>query len=298
MRFDWTDLRIFLHVYEAGSMTGAAARCHLTLAAVSARIRALEDGNGIVLLERKARGVAATAAGEVLADHARRVFDQVLQLERDLLHARGKGPRRTVLLANSAALARPLADAVAEVQALDASGPILVRESASEATVQALRCGAADVGIVSDAVETRGLRADDLGPDPLVLVVPGKHALAARSGICFAEALAQPWVAWGEQGALSAHLQMRALALGARIEPRLSYPTLPGVLRLVSGGLGVTVLPRAVLPPQPGDAGYACIPLQEAWALRRLQVCRLQGGEGERLRARLAERIAACWPRA
>ena len=297
MRFDWTDLRIFLHVYEAGSMTGAAARCHLTLAAVSARIRALEEANGIVLLERKARGVAATPAGEVLAAPARRVFDQVLQLERDLLHARGKGARRTVLLANSAALARPLAEALAEVQTFDGSGPILVRESASEATVQALRCGAADVGIVSDAVETRGLRVDDLGPDPLVLVVPGTHALAARTDISFAEALDQPWVAWGEQSALSAHLQMRALALGTHIEPRLTYPMLAGVLRLVSGGLGVTVLPQAVLPPPSGDAGYACIPLQEAWALRRLQVCRLPDGEGEGLRARLAGRIAACWPK-
>lgn len=293
MRFDWTDLRIFLHVCEAGSMTGAAARAHLTLAAVSARIRALEEGNGIVLLQRQARGVVPTAAGEVLAAHARLVFDQVQRLERDLLHAQAHTARRTVLLANSSALARPLADALPGADEAADTQPILVRESSSEATVQALRCGTADVGIVSDAVETRGLVATQLGPDPLVLVVARTHALAARPRIAFREALALPWVAWGEQSALSAHLQMRAIALGAPIAPRITYPAIGGVLGLVGRGLGVTVLPRAVLHGEAAATGVACVPIEEGWADRRLLVCRPEGGDV--LRARLVERIRRHW---
>lgn len=293
MRFDWTDLRIFLHVCEAGSMTAAAARANLTLAAVSARMRGLEQSCGIVLLERQARGVAPTAAGEVLAAHARLVFDQVQRLQRDLLQAHGNAPRRAVLLANSSALARPLADAVAAADPAGSGRTLLVRESASEATVQALRSGAADVGIVSDAVETRGLLAKDLGPDPLVLVVARTHALAARPAVAFREALALPWVAWGEQSALSAHLQMRAIALGTPIAARVTYPVLEGVLRLVGGGLGVTVLPRAVLPGDPAAAGVACIPMEERWAGRRLLVCRPEGGDS--LRAGLVERICRLW---
>jgi DNA-binding transcriptional LysR family regulator len=293
MRLDWTDLRIFLHVCDAGSMTAAAARAHLTLAAVSARMRGLEESCGIVLFERRARGVVPTAAGEVLAAHARLVFDQVQRLQRDLLQAHGAAPRRTVLLANSSALARPLADALADAGPASGARPLLVRESASEATVQALRSGAADVGIVSDAVETRGLVAQELGPDPLVLVVARAHALAARPAVGFRETLAQPWVAWGEQSALSAHLQMRAIALAAPITPRVTYPALEGVLRLVAGGVGVTVLPRAVLPADPAAAGVACIPMQERWAARRLLVCRPEGEDG--LRAELVERIGRLW---
>lgn len=293
MRFEWTDLRIFLHVCEAGSMTAAATRAHLTLAAVSARMRSLEASCGIVLLERRARGVVPTAAGEVLAAHARLVFDQVQRLQRDLLQAHGDAPRRTVLLANSSALARPLADALLENGPAPDGRPLLVRESASEATVQALRSGAAEVGIVSNAVETRGLVAQDLGPDPLVLVAARTHALASRPAVAFREALAQPWVAWGEQGALSAHLQMRAIALGTPIVPRVSYPALAGVLRLVAGGLGVTVLPRAVVPADADAAGVACIALEDPWAGRRLLVCRPEGGDASR--AELVERIRRAW---
>lgn len=292
MRFDWTDLRIFLHVCEAGTMTGAAARAHLTLAAVSARIRGLEESSGIVLLHRHARGVSPTPAGEVLAAHARHVLQDAQQLERDLLHARTGAARATVLLANSSALARPLADAIAEAGEAAAGRTILVRESPSEATVQALRSGVADLGIVSDAVETRGLATRMLGPDPLVLVAPRGHPLAARTSVRFVEALGEPWVAWGEQSALSTHLLLHALAAGARIEAHITYPRIGGVLRLVGRGLGVSVLPEAVVRRY-ATAEVACVPLEEAWAQRRLLVCHVEGGDP--LRERVAERLAAHW---
>jgi DNA-binding transcriptional LysR family regulator len=293
MRFEWTDLQVFLQVCEAGSMTRAATRCHLTLAAVSSRIRNLEEVNAIVLLVRHARGVSPTAAGEVLARHARTVLDQVQLLDRELLHAQNEAPRLLVLLANSSALAGPLAEGIAELVAPLAERPLLVRESASEATVQALRSGSADVGIVSDAVETRGLLARELAPDPLVLVVPRQHPFATRTRVRFAEALTQPWVAWGEVGALSTHLQMHALALGARIQAQTTFPTVHGVLRLVAAGAGITVLPQSVLARWTDSEALARVTLEEAWAKRRLLVCRPE--DGNALRSHLTEEIAKRW---
>ena len=89
------NYRNFLAIVEAGSMTAAAQRCHLTLAAVSARMRAMEASSGTLLLERRARGVVPTPAGEVLAAHARIVVYQVRQLEDDLGHASGRARRRS-----------------------------------------------------------------------------------------------------------------------------------------------------------------------------------------------------------
>ena len=42
MRFDLTDLRLFVHVVEAGSITRGAERMHLAIAAASTRIRNME----------------------------------------------------------------------------------------------------------------------------------------------------------------------------------------------------------------------------------------------------------------
>lgn len=60
MRFDLTDLRLFLHVVEAGSITAGADRAHLALASASARIRGMEDELGAPLFERVRHGIEPT----------------------------------------------------------------------------------------------------------------------------------------------------------------------------------------------------------------------------------------------
>src|SRR5438270_10961473 len=77
LRFDLTDLRLFLHVAEAASITHGASRSNMALASASERIRAMEDALGAPLLERKRRGVQLTPAGAALARHARIVTQQL-----------------------------------------------------------------------------------------------------------------------------------------------------------------------------------------------------------------------------
>jgi len=57
MRFDLTDLKLFLHVVDAGSITAGAERMHLAVAAASTRIRNMEIELGTALLNRDRQGV-------------------------------------------------------------------------------------------------------------------------------------------------------------------------------------------------------------------------------------------------
>ena len=52
MRFDFTDLNLFRHIVEAGSITHGAARSNIALAAASTRIRKMELAFGTALLVR------------------------------------------------------------------------------------------------------------------------------------------------------------------------------------------------------------------------------------------------------
>ena len=105
MHFDLTDLRLFLHVQEAGTITGGAAASYMTLASASERIRGMEDSLGSPLLSRARRGVQLTPAGRTLAHHAQLVLRQIDQLQGELgdYGAGIKGHVR--LLCNSSALA-------------------------------------------------------------------------------------------------------------------------------------------------------------------------------------------------
>ena len=73
MRFDLTDLSLFRHVVEAGSITHGAERAHLALAAASTRIRNMEGALGATLLTRSRAGVRPTQAGRT-AEERRSLF--------------------------------------------------------------------------------------------------------------------------------------------------------------------------------------------------------------------------------
>ncbi|MBO1901282.1 LysR family transcriptional regulator [Leucobacter weissii] len=80
---DWSlrELRCFVTAAEAGSLTAAAAELHVSQAAVSRRIAALEGSLGRQLLRRGRHGCEATAAGEQLLPQARRVLAEASRLE-------------------------------------------------------------------------------------------------------------------------------------------------------------------------------------------------------------------------
>ena len=94
MPFDLTDLRLFVHVHEAGSITGGAARSHLALPSASERIRGMESALGAALLVRGQRGVRLTAAGHTLLHHARLVLRQMEHLRGDLADQIGRASCR------------------------------------------------------------------------------------------------------------------------------------------------------------------------------------------------------------
>lgn len=72
--FDSRLLRAFVAVVDAGSFTVAADRIHITQSTISQQIARLEEAVGQQLVDRTARPIRATAAGERLIGYARRIL--------------------------------------------------------------------------------------------------------------------------------------------------------------------------------------------------------------------------------
>ncbi|WP_028448883.1 MULTISPECIES: LysR family transcriptional regulator [Chitinibacter] len=81
-------LKTILAIAEAGSLTRAAERLHLTQSALSHQVRLLEDHYGLPLFTRKSSPLKLTAAGEKLAQLATHVLPQVASTERDIARLR------------------------------------------------------------------------------------------------------------------------------------------------------------------------------------------------------------------
>ncbi|QQL45683.1 LysR family transcriptional regulator [Sulfuriroseicoccus oceanibius] len=69
------QLQYFVAVAELGGISAAARQANITQPALSRQIKALEDELGVALLERGARSISLTAAGELMADEAKRILN-------------------------------------------------------------------------------------------------------------------------------------------------------------------------------------------------------------------------------
>jgi len=273
MHFDLTDLRLYLNILDTGNITAGAARSHLSLAAASARVRAMEASLGIDLLERGRRGVTPTPAGKALAQHARVLLQHAEHLQQDLAeYAKGvKGQVR--LLCNTSAMTEYLPELLASFLNSHPNLDIDQQELPSSRITHALRQGAADLGIVSDAVDTAGLQTWPFRDDPLVLVLPSGHPLADGRTPSFSETLNHDYVGLNATSALAIYLEEQALHTGMRMQMRIRAEGFDGVIRMVAHGAGIAVVPKAAIERRPSQSSYHYVPLQEAWAHRALLLC-------------------------
>ena len=79
---DWNDLRFFLALHAAGSLSGAARASGVEHSTVARRIESLEAAVGVRLFDRFPRGWSLTSAGHELLPHAQRMEEDLHALMR------------------------------------------------------------------------------------------------------------------------------------------------------------------------------------------------------------------------
>ena len=273
MHFDLTDLRLYLNILDSGNITAGAVRSNLSLAAASARIRAMEASFGIGFLQRGRRGVTPTSAGKALAKHARALLQQAEHMQQDLAeYAKGvKGQVR--LLCNTTAITEYLPELLADFLHEHSNLDIDLQELPSARITHALRQGAADLGIVSDAVDTDDLQTRAFRDDPLVLILPRDHPLADNQSLSFSDTLHHDYVGLNANSALAVYLEEQALHIGSRLQIRIRTDGFEGVMRMVARGAGLAIVPLAAVERWPGGRPFKWTALQEPWAQRKLLLC-------------------------
>ena len=281
MRFDLLTLNLVLAIAETRSITRGAAREHLALAAASKRLSDLETRLGVLLFERRARGVELTEAGRALVRHIRSLNASLHALESEVVEfSRGiKGHLR--IAANASAIAECLpADLAAFSQAHP--GIRISLEDLTSAEVQAAVAeGRADVGIFVPPQHESRLSCQPYREGELAVLVPRGHVLAGRAAIPAADlnptataavrfdALLDFDIVGLHLGA-AVHEQMRerAQALGRTLNVRVQVRGFDAIAQLVEAGLGVAVLPKGVAQRFARIFAVQPLALDEDWARR------------------------------
>jgi DNA-binding transcriptional LysR family regulator len=273
MRFDLVDLRLFLHVADAHSITHGARRANLALASASERIRGMEKMLGVALLVRDRRGVSLSPAGQCLLEHARLIVRQAERMRGDLAcYARGLSGTVS-LLSNTAAISEHLPSILASFLADHPTLNVDVEERESTDIAEAIASGAADVGIASEAAVSEALQTIPFRNDQLVVVMPHGDALSRSRRLRLIDIIEREFVALPSDSALQRHLAGQAARLGAIMKVRARVHGFDAVCRMVETGVGIAIVPEASAKRSKRSMRINAVKLQDSWANRRLAIC-------------------------
>jgi DNA-binding transcriptional LysR family regulator len=274
MRFDLVDLRLFLFVVEAASITNGAARAGMTLASASERIRLMEESLGAALLERHRRGVHVTPAGAALVHHAQLVVQQLERMREELSEYADGFRGRVRLLANTTATAEFLPAGLGAFLSLHPQIDIDLEERSSREIVRAVAQNLAEIGIVGDEVNpAKELQTFPFAEDRLVLIAPRDHVVSRQRTIGFREALGYDYVGLAAGHALQEQMEDHAARAGRRLKLRVRVPGFDAVCQVVGSGIGVAIVPAAAARRYRRSTAIRIITLTDTWAPRRLTIC-------------------------
>lgn len=273
MRFGFTDLNLFRHIVEAGSITHGAERSNLALAAASTRIRKMELAFGTELLVRGRQGVVPTQAGRTLLQHTRGILAQVERLQEDLTpYARGLAGQVRVL-SNTNALTEFLPESLSSFLMAYPDISVDLEERLSDEIVGLMAEGAADIGIVAGTVDHGNLHSFPFRSDRFVLVVAKGHPLANRTRIAFAEVLEYDMVGLDRASAIQRFLADKASRSGRPLRLRVQLRSFDAICRMVEANVGVGIVPETTVKRSERAMAISAVRLTDAWALRELSIC-------------------------
>jgi LysR family transcriptional regulator, hca operon transcriptional activator len=248
-------LRYFIAVAEAGSLTVAAEkRLHTAQPSLSRQMRDLELELGVTLMVRGARGIELTPAGRVFLDHARMALLQV--------EAAGEAARRAAEPAKAAFAVGFLTGY--EMEWLPAlmgilrnelpNTEVVIHSSDSPQLAAALMRGKIDLAFLRPEKRTSGLVFRLLRKEPLIVVMPADHALAAQDTVRPQDIIGETLVGVPTRNApaLREVTDRYGAQLGIDLTPDHEVDNLAMAISLVASTRGVCLLPfnaRNFLPP-------------------------------------------------
>lgn len=267
---DLVSLKLFAEVVDHGNIAQASRAAGIAASAISKRIADLEDSMGVTLLLRLRDGIKPTEAGQVLYRHVRGVNQAVERLLVEVSEFSTGDRGRIRLWANTSAVTQFLPEDLKTYLDQRPAVHIELREDTSARIVEAVKEGAADIGIYSGHIGTVDIEQRIYRRDTLMVIAPRGHALAGQNNLTIRDMAPFGHVGLQAGSSLQARLTEAARGLGLDINTRVHVFGFDGVRRMVEAGLGVAILPQGAVEPYLDSGNFVAMTLDEPWANRTL----------------------------
>lgn len=245
---NFSQLQSFVALAETGSFTEAAYTLDLTQSAVSHALAALESELGVTLLERNRKGVVAlTNVGQKVIPHVRLLLAQAGAIEQEAKAARGIAMGK-LRLGSILSIVSPslLASLLTCFQQQYPDIEVVLFEGAMHEVGEWVENGVIDVGFV--VLPTNELEDTLITTDEMCVLVPPGHHLRAQTAVSPRELREEGFIM--EKNHCTLNLMKKAGLDTSKNRPHIRYQASDSatILAMVREGLGITLVPRMMLP--------------------------------------------------
>jgi LysR family hydrogen peroxide-inducible transcriptional activator len=254
------QLEFLCAIADEGSFSKAADACHVTQPTLSSAIKEVESLLGIQLIERESRGASLTRAGEAAVERARSILSDTADLVSAARQAGAplSGPFRLGAIPTIAPFLLPRT--LKTLRKAHSSLKLYLREDQTERLIEALRARKLDAALIALPWDAPGIETMDLGEDEFLLVAPSDHKLLKTKQLRSTD-LADEDVLLLEDGhCLRDHALSVCRLPSKRGGADVTATSLPTLVHMVAGGLGVSLLPK--LATQAGVTSGADVQLR------------------------------------
>ncbi len=243
-------IRYFLAVAEERNFTRAAARLGIGQPPLSLQIKDLEAEIGARLFHRVPHGAELTAAGQAFLEAVAPLVERADQA----IHAArraggGETGRLSVGFTGTAAINPIVPSCIRAFRHRYPDVQLALEEANSIALIAALLEKRLDVAIIRPSVpESEALEVITLESEALVAALPSAHPAArGRGSLDLATLRQEPFILTPRTLGIGLHDAVLRACRGAGFEPALGQPApqIASILALVSGELGVSLVPAS-----------------------------------------------------
>lgn len=251
MRVDYLGLEAFVAIADYGSFQRAAEALNLSQAALSHRLRKIEEDLGSALLIRSSREVSLTDTGQGLLPEARALL-KALHDTYESVRAGAQRQARRLAFACLPSIANAVLPSVlggASAEQPDIAYEVL--DIPVDRISGAVRSGAAEFGVTIVSAELSDLRLRPLVEEDYHLFVPQGHVLAGRDHVTLEDIVG---VSLARIRSQSKNRQLLDAAFGDmrdRIQWRFEVQNATLAMRLVRAGVALTILPESAIAMAP-----------------------------------------------
>ncbi|HEY4297745.1 MAG TPA: LysR family transcriptional regulator [Paraburkholderia sp.] len=277
MKVDTTTVRLVVAMVEEGSISRAANRLGLAVAAASRRVTDLEEQLGTKLFRRVPHGVELTESGSKLLGYLRQMNTLVDRLASDAQALVSGFDGRIVIGAPKAVIIEFLAEDVAAVQHVWPGISLKIVEENSRIVQQMLRDKVIDIGIYEKKSGFVDLPKTRYREGRLLLVYSRAHFQLEPQPVTLDALLDLPLVSLGKGSAILAAVQRAFHSRGRRFEHDYLVSGFDTMLAIVRHGLGVGLMPPGVLRSFHPESDLGVAELDGDWHQRSYVLSCVEG---------------------